>query len=241
MRSRRSIHALRCACQEGASASPSCIATRWRTAGPLAPSASSAPTGPPSCTARPVDCASPRRSRSCARATAQRAIFRPAVIGSAGCSSVRPSIGVARCSCARRASERTVASRARSVSSRHVRRQSAIAVSSTSWLVAPKCTCFAAAADARRATSSQHRDQGHREGGRVLALGHERGDVDFDARSTRRRWRWRCRRGSRPRRPAPRRARPRTRASPRRRPARRMPFRRRAGRACVRRGCRPSP
>jgi hypothetical protein len=71
-----------------------------------------------------------------------------AVIVTAGCISVRPSIGVARCSRARRARPRTAASSERSASSRHGRMHSAMAVSRTSWLVAPRWTCGRAAAGA---------------------------------------------------------------------------------------------
>ena len=188
----------------------------------------------------PRACASASRSRSAASATAQRAILSPAVIGTAGCMSVRPSIGVGAMLARAAARPRTAASSARSASSRQGLRQSAIAVSSTSWLVAPKCTC----GRVRRRVSPTSASRSMLTSGTASVaerLASATSVVDVDAqRSARGHDRLRrgglgdqalCGLGLR-------RAPTRTRASRARTRARRTPSRRRAGRACGRRGSR---
>ena len=119
-----------------------------------------APT-PPAC--RPVPRVAPpgggggprsRTSPTSTTATNHPAAFRPKVVGEACCSRVRAAMGVDRYRSARVAA--AAASRARSSSTRSsTRRSTSIrAVSSTSWLVAPKCAHRTASAGSWRRSSA---------------------------------------------------------------------------------------
>ena len=119
---------------------PSSSANAAATSSPRSPSAESVPAAPPSCAARPCRRSSVSRPAASITATSHPAAFRPKVVGTACCRSVRPTIGVSRCSRARRAHPvrtRATSSRIRS-SARRV--TSIAAVSITSWLVAPRWT-----------------------------------------------------------------------------------------------------
>ena len=132
---------------------PSCAASAATTRGPSSPSAASVPAAPPSCTSKRAR-ASPARASSVA--SSQPAALSPNVTGRACCSSVRPAIGVPACSRASPAQARATPSSS-SVTSESARRATSIAaVSSTSWLVAPRWTSPAAssAAAARMRSTS---------------------------------------------------------------------------------------
>ena len=118
----------------------SCAAIASRTAMPRLPSDARLPAAPPSCTARRSRRTTSSRSDAASSAIIQPAATRPNVVGTACWSSVRPAIGVARCTRASAAAANAAPSTS-AVSATSARRAtSIIAVSITSWLVAPRCT-----------------------------------------------------------------------------------------------------
>ncbi len=153
----RRSHSSRWVCQgAGGSASFRSSAMRRATAAPASPMTLSVPTAPPSCSAS----ARPATWRSCSRertiGASQLAHFRPKLVTTAGCSSVRASTGVAACCSARSSRCPASASSSASSSASAWRVASTMAVSITSWLVLPRWTLPAACAStpATRAVSS---------------------------------------------------------------------------------------
>ena len=121
--------------------------------GPAAPRAASVPPAPPSC-AGSATAASLRRAST--TATSQPAAFSPNVVGTACWSSVRAAIGVARCASASSAQAAATPSSSSRIKVRASRATSIAAVSTMSWLVAPKWTKPAASPPtcSRRARTS---------------------------------------------------------------------------------------
>ena len=110
------------------------------TANPLSPSAASVPAAPPNCSASvlPRKCFS--RCRERCSAAAYSASFNPKGIGSACCNQVRATTAVLRCCRASLAKPDIARSISPSSASMPARSISMVAVSITSWLVAPQCT-----------------------------------------------------------------------------------------------------
>ena len=130
----------RCVCHGTASGKPRCRARSGATCGPRSPRAASVPAAPPNCSAMASAAAASTRRQPRDRAATHPATFKPNVIGGAGCRSVRPSMIVRACasdSCLSAPSSRACSAARMAIARRSV---SAIAVSATSWLVAPKCT-----------------------------------------------------------------------------------------------------
>ena len=122
--------------QRQSSSCASCSAT----CNPLSPSAASVPAAPPNCSASASLRRRFNRLRERCKAAAYSASFSPNGIGSACCSQVRATTAVLRCcSCQlRKAGDRAVDIRKQRVDA--ARKVSIVAVSITSWLVAPQCT-----------------------------------------------------------------------------------------------------
>ena len=133
--------------------SPSRRANAAATAGPSSPSAANVPAAPPSWAAR-APSASRRDAPAASSAAIQPAALRPNVTGTACCSSVRPAIGVVRCSRASAAARSPARPRSATIDGSVRRAISTSAVSIRSWLVAPRWTWAAAAGD-RRAVSAR--------------------------------------------------------------------------------------
>ena len=124
------------------------------TCNPCWPNAASVPPGPPSCTANRCRRASRRALPTSITATSHPAALRPKVVGEACCSRVRAAMRVDRCCSARAAAaadRRATSPRTRSITRRNT---SISAVSSTSWLVAPKCTHLATSGGSCRRNSA---------------------------------------------------------------------------------------
>ena len=84
------------------------------------------------------------RTRASTTAVSQPAALRPNVVGTACCRSVRATISVSRCSRASAAAAAATRSASASTSASARRETSIAAVSTMSWLVAPRCTYRAA-------------------------------------------------------------------------------------------------
>ena len=106
----------------------------------FSPSADRLPEAPPNCTTCVSLKLASRRRAARLMSEAQPAIFWPSANGVAGCSRVRPSIGVRRCLRARLAKAPTMASSSLRSGGSASPSCSTIAVSMTSWLVAPQWT-----------------------------------------------------------------------------------------------------
>ena len=145
-------------CQGGTRSRPSARACSRRTACAASRPTSSTsalrvPAAPPSCAGQrnPAN-ASAASSTPCSHP----ATTAPNVVGTAGWVSVRAMHGVSRCSVARSTSRRTWAARSPRTATTASRAHSTRAVSSTSWLVSPRCSHSEASsgvAERRAATS----------------------------------------------------------------------------------------
>ena len=128
-----------CQAPEGAF-KPRLAATAATMAGPASPSRPSVPTAPPSWSCNAALPARRSRARARTSGASQATSLKPKLMTCAGCISVRASIGVSMCRCARACSE-TI----RRPSSASMRASAwpvtmALALSMTSWLVLPRCT-----------------------------------------------------------------------------------------------------
>ena len=107
---------------------------------PPSPKPASVPAAPPSCAASRSRETCSSRARASTTAVSQPAALRPNVVGTACCRSVRATIGVSRCSRASAAAAAATRSASASTSASARRETSIAAVSTMSWLVAPRCT-----------------------------------------------------------------------------------------------------
>ena len=137
--------------ERASSAESSCATSRPRSA-----RAAIVPAAPPNCTASRVCATRVSSDRASTMAMSQPAALSPKVVGSACCSSVRAAMMVVRCRSASVAAAAAALSRSARMRSRPRRAISIIAVSRTSWLVAPWCTNGAASCEtaARSALTS---------------------------------------------------------------------------------------
>ncbi len=132
-------------------ARPSSSASSATTRGPSSPSGARVPAAPPNCTASRCELTATRPSRASSRLVSQPAAIRPKVTGTACWSSVRPIMIVDRCVSASPATAAAAWARSASTTSMARLASSIAAVSTMSWLVAPRCTAPAAVCGTRRA------------------------------------------------------------------------------------------
>ena len=124
-------------------ARPSSVASSAATRWPASPSEASVPAAPPNCTAsRDPTAASPSRASS--TLVSQPAATRPKVTGTACWRSVRPIMIEDRCVAASPAAASAARARSACMTSMARLASSIAAVSTMSWLVAPRCTALTA-------------------------------------------------------------------------------------------------
>ena len=117
------------------------------------PKPASVPAAPPSCAASRSRETCSSRTRASTIAVSQPAALRPNVVGTACCRSVRATISVSRCSLASAAAAAATSSASASTSASARRETSIAAVSTMSWLVAPRWTWRAASSPTEPASA----------------------------------------------------------------------------------------
>ena len=147
----RSMIRSRSVCQGSTGrARPSSSASSATTRGPSSPSEARVPAAPPNCTASRRELTAARPARASSMLVSQPAATRPKVTGTACWSSVRPIMIVDRCASASPATAAAAWARSASTTSMTRLASSMTAVSTMSWLVAPRCTAPAAVCGTRR-------------------------------------------------------------------------------------------
>ncbi len=150
----RSMIRSRSVCQGSTGrARPSSSASSATTRGPSSPSEARVPAAPPNCTASRCELTAARPARASSRLVSQPAATRPKVTGTACWSSVRPIMIVDRCASASPAAAAAAWPRSASITSMARLASSIAAVSTMSWLAAPRCTAPAAVCGTRRASA----------------------------------------------------------------------------------------